>query len=131
MNQSLEKIVIIGLNLTLLVTVGVPLLFTTSQVILVTDQSLTFQQFINDIDETVLTADQSQTALVRKIIVPNNVSLEAEFNQLIFKVYLDSWYIITRTYRCVIFLTGPRGSGVHILTINASASSIQIVFEPA
>lgn len=131
MNQSLEKIIIIGLNLTLLFTVGIPLLFTTSQVIFVTDQSLTFQQFINDIDETILTADESQTALVKTIIVPNNVSLEAEFNQLIFKVYLDSWYIITRTYRCTIFLTAPLGSGVHILTVNASVSSIQIVFEPA
>ncbi|MFW9830250.1 MAG: hypothetical protein ACFFD8_00510 [Candidatus Thorarchaeota archaeon] len=129
MNQSLEKIVIIGLNLTLLITIGLPLLITTTQVISESEQSIVFQNFVNDVDSSILLADQSGESVSVRVVVPSNVTLEAEYNQLIFKVYLDSWYIITRTYRYTIFLVGPSHSGLHLLTITPTNSSLQILFQ--
>lgn len=130
MNQSLEKIIIIGLNLTLLITIGLPLLITTTQVISESEQSIIFQQFVLDVDETIQIADQSRTSISVQVMVPSNVSLEAELNQLIFKVYLGSWYIITRTYRCTILLSGPISNGLHLMTITSTNTSLQITFQP-
>jgi hypothetical protein len=129
LNQSLEKIVLIGLNLTLIIAIGVPLFFTTTQVISETEQSLSFQQFVQDVDETILQADQSQTTLTKHIIVPANVSLECEKNQLIFKTYMTSWYIVTRTYRCPIFLTSSPEMGSNKLIITVNETLIQITFQ--
>ncbi len=129
MNQSLEKIIIIGLNLTLLVTIGVPLFLTTTQVITETEQSLSFQQFVHDLDETILVADFNRTIQTRQLIIPDNVTLETEFNQLIFKIYIDSWHIITRTYRCTILLSGSVRSGLQFFTVNATDTVIQVIIQ--
>lgn len=129
MNQSLEKIIIIGLNLTLLVAIGIPLFFTTTQVITETEQSLTFQEFVQEVDETILVADYNRTIQRRQLFIPSNVTLETEYNQLIFKVYIDSWHIITRTYRCTILLSGSAESGLQILTVNATDTVIQVAFQ--
>lgn len=128
-NQSLEKIIIIGLNLTLLVAIGIPLFFTTTQVITETEQSLTFQEFVQEVDETILVADYNRTIQRRQLFIPSNVTLETEYNQLIFKVYIDSWHIITRTYRCTILLSGSAESGLQILTVNATDTVIQVAFQ--
>ena len=130
MNQSLEKIIIIGLNLTLLITIGLPLLITTTHVISESEQSIIFQQFVLDVDETIQIADQSQTSISVQVMVPSNVTLDAELNQLIFKVYLGSWYIITRTYSCPILLSGPTRNGLHLLTVIPANTSLQIIFQP-
>ncbi len=129
LNQSLEKIVIIGLNLTLLVVIGVPLLFSSVQIISDSDQSITFQYFIQDLDESILLADQSRTKITRQIMVPENVSIDAVHNQLVFKIHLETWHIITRTYRCPIQLDGPTQSGNHLLSINVTEITIQITFQ--
>jgi len=129
-NQSLEKIIIIGLNLTLLVTIGVPLFLTTTQVITETEQSLSFQQFVNDVDETILVADYNRTIQTRPLIIPSNITLETEYNQLIFKIYIDSWHILTRTYRCTILLSGSIIGGLQILTVNATDTVIQVIIQP-
>ncbi|MFX0078411.1 MAG: hypothetical protein ACFE8O_04155 [Candidatus Hermodarchaeota archaeon] len=129
MNQSLEKIIIIGLNLTLLVTIGVPLFLTTTQIITETEQSLSFQQFVNDVDEIILVADFNRTIQKRQLIIPGNVTLETEYNQLIFKIFIDSWHIITRTYRCTIRLSGSVKSGLQIFTVNATDTVIQVTIQ--
>ncbi len=129
MNQSLEKIVIIGLNLTLLVSIGIPLLFTTTQVLSQSEQTIEFQQFVQDIDELILRADQNRSYLTTQIIVPPNVTLEAVSNQLVFKVYLENWHIITRTYRCSLQISGLSHSGYYHLSINATESIILITFQ--
>jgi hypothetical protein len=127
--QSLEKIIILGLNLTLLVTIGLPLLATTTQVITETEQSLTFQQFVQDVDEIILVADFNRTIQTRQLVIPENVTLETQYNQLIFKVYLDSWHVITRTYRCSIHLSGSVRSGLSVITVNATETIIQVTFQ--
>ncbi len=129
MNQSLEKIIIIGLNLTLLVAIGVPLLFSTTQLISQSEQTITFQHFVQDVDEAIITADQERGFFVIQISIPVNVSLEAENNQLIFKVYLDSWHIVTRTYRCPIRINGQLNEGIHQLSVHATEELILITFQ--
>ena len=129
MNQSLEKIVIIALNLTLLVTIGLPLLFSTTQVLTQSEQTVAFQQFVQDLDELILTADQERTCLATQIIVPTNVTLEAVNNQLIFKVYLEIWHIVTRTYRCSLQIIGLSNSGFHQISVNATEAIISITFQ--
>ncbi|MFX0169286.1 MAG: hypothetical protein ACFE89_08040 [Candidatus Hodarchaeota archaeon] len=130
MNQSLEKIIIIGLNLTLLVTIGVPLLFATTQVISETEHTVAFQNFVQEVDETILLADQGQSVIVKQVFVPVNVSILTENTQLIFKIYLGSWQMAARTYRCPLQLSSPTQSGLHWLTVNATSSSISISFQP-
>lgn len=130
MNQSLEKIIIIGLNLALIVTIGVPLLFATTQVISESEQSITFQQFVQEVDEAVLLADQNQSPVVKQVFVPANVSIVTEHTQLVFKIYLGSWHMAARTYRCSLQLSGPHRSGLHLLTVNATSTLISISFQP-
>lgn len=130
MNQSLEKIVIIGLNLSLLVTIGLPLLFNTGQLLHQSEQAIAFQQFVQNIDELILSADNQQTCLTTEIFVPANLTLEAVNNQLIFKVYLDNWHIITRTYRSSLMISGLNQPGYYQLLINATESAIQLIFQP-
>lgn len=129
MNQSLEKIVIIALNLTLLVTIGLPMLFTTTQVLIQSEQALTFQQFVQDIDESIIAADQERSYLILQVTVPPNVTLEAVNNQLLFKVYLGNWHIITRTYRCLLQVNGLFTTGYHQLSINATELVIRLTFQ--
>lgn len=129
LNQSLEKIVLIGLNLILLIAIGVPLFLTTTQVISEAEQSLLFEQFVQEVDDSIHQADQGQTTVTKQIIVPANVSLECENNQLIFKTYLNSWYVVTRTYRCPISLTASPQKGANRLIIAANETLIQITFQ--
>lgn len=129
MNQSLEKVVIIGLNLLLLVSVGLPLLFTTTEVITETEQSLIYQHCIQVIDEAILLADQNRIPITREIAIPVNLTLEAEFNLLIFKYYLDGWFVITRSYRCFIVVDGFNQNQVHLLHVNANDTTICLQFE--
>lgn len=128
LNQSLEKIVFIGLNLVLIISIGLPLLFTTTQVISETEQSLLYQGFIQDVDETIVFADQNRILVTREIDVPDNMTLEAEYNQLVFKYFMDRWYVISRSYRCVINLNGPQSKGQHLLEVNATDTMIIINF---
>ena len=128
MNQSLEKIIIIGLNLTLLVTIGLPLLLATNQVISDTQQTVEFHQFVQEVDETILLADQNQSNITKHIIVPSNVSLSIEHTQLIFKIYLGSWQMAARTYRLPLQLVGPTQNGLHWLSVNATTTFISIAF---
>jgi hypothetical protein len=130
LNQSLEKIVIIGLNLTLLLTIGVPLLFSTTHVLIQSEQMITFQNFVQDVDQSIITADQERGFLSRPLFVPNNVTLEPVNNQLIYKIYLDDWHLVTRTYRCQIQIIAPSHSGNYQLSVNSTESLILINFEP-
>ena len=129
MNQSLEKIVIIGLNLTLLIAIGVPLLFSTTQVISQSEQAISFQQFVQNIDDLILTADQERTQITTQIVVPENVTIEAVNNQLIFKVFLKDWHIVTRIYRCLLQVVGYSQAGYYQLSISATESIIVIEFQ--
>ena len=129
MNQSLEKILIIALNLSLLVTIGLPLLFTTTQVLTQSEEAQEFQQFVQNIDESILTADHDQTSLTIQVIVPTNVTLEAVNNQLIFRVYLERWHIVTRIYRCPLQVIGLSSTGFHQLSIDATEFVIRLTFQ--
>jgi hypothetical protein len=129
LNQSLEKILIIALNLTLLVTIGLPLLFTTTQVLTQSEEAQTFQQFVQDIDESILTADYERTCLTVHVNVPPNVTLDTVNNQLIFKVNLEKWHIVTRIYRCPVTVSGLSSNGFHQLSINATEFLIQLTFQ--
>ena len=130
MNQSLEKILIIGLNLTLLITIGVPLLFSTTQVLTQSEQIIAFQDFVQDVDQSIITTDQERGAFSRLIFVPDNVTIASVNNQIIFKIYLDDWHVVTRTYRCQIQLIGALHSGSHQLSVNATESLIVVNFQP-
>jgi hypothetical protein len=130
LNQSLEKIIIIGLNLTLLLTIGVPLLFSTTHVLTQSEQMVTFQNFVQDVDQSIITADQERGFLSRPLFVPNNVTVEPVNDQLIFKIYLDDWHIVTRTYRCHIQVIGTFHSGNYQLSVNSTESLILVNFEP-
>ncbi len=130
MNQSLEKIVIIGLNLTLLITIGVPLLFSTTQVLTQSEEIIAFQDFVQEVDQSIITADQERVFLTRLLFIPNNVTIEPVNNQLIFKIYLDDWYLVIRTYRCQIQVLGMLHSGGHQLSVNATESLILVNFQP-
>lgn len=130
MNQSLEKIVIIGLNLTLLITIGVPLLFSTTQVLTQSEEIIAFQDFVQEVDQSIITADQERVFLTRLLFVPNNVTIEPVNNQLIFKIYLDDWHLVIRTYRCQIQVLGLLHSGGHQLSVNATESLIRVNFQP-
>ncbi len=129
MNQSLEKIVIIGLNLTLLVTVGIPLFFTTTEVLSQSEQVMAFQQFVQEIDELILVNVQEHTFQTVQILVPPNLTLEAVNNQLIFKIYIQDWHIVTRTYSCSLQVLGPIYEGLNYLSINATDLTILISFQ--
>ena len=130
MNQSLEKIVIIGLNLTLLITIGVPLLFSTTQVLTQSEEIIAFQDFVQEVDQSIITADQERIFLTRLLFIPNNVTIEPVNNQLIFKIYLDDWHLVIRTYRCQIQVLGLLHSGNHQLSVNATDSIILVNFQP-
>lgn len=129
LNQSLEKIVIIGLNLTLLVTIGIPLLFTTTDVLSQSEHVIEFQQFVQELDELILTNEQEQSFQTAQIIVPPNLTLEAVNNQLIFKVYIQDWHILTRTYRHSLQVIGPIYAGHNQVSINATDLAILISFQ--
>jgi hypothetical protein len=130
LNQSLEKVAIIGINLFLLVSVGLPLLFTTTEVIIETEQSLRYQHCIQEIDEAILLADQNRIPITKEIAIPVNLTLKAEFNQLIFKYYLDGWFVISRSYRCYITVDGFNQGQVNLLHVNANDTTICLQFEP-
>lgn len=129
MNQSLERIIFIGLNLTLIISIGLPLLLSTTHVITETEQQLIYQQFINDVDETILFADQNQISVIRKINVPKNLTMETQLNQLIFQFFSGDWYVIHRSYRCMIILDAPSVNGPHLIQVNATTDTIHVSFQ--
>ena len=105
------------------------MLFSTTQIISQSEQTITFQQFVQDVDESILTADQERGFVTLQISIPANVSLEVENNQLIFKVFLDTWHLVTRTYRCPIQISGQLSQGIHQLSVHATEELILITFQ--
>jgi hypothetical protein len=131
LNQSLERIVFIGLNLALLVSTGIPLLLLTTQVISEATQQMEYQQFIDEVDEAVLFAEQNQASTMREISVPENITVTAQYNQLAFKFYLGSWFVITRSYEHNVTVEGPKAVGPHLLLISIEGEGIRVLFQPA
>lgn len=131
MNQSLERIVFIGLNLALLVSTGVPLLLSTTQVISETARQLEYQQFIDEVDEAILFAEHNQVSTTREISVPENITLTAQYNQLVFKFYLGSWFVTTRSYEHNMTVEGPTAVGPHLLWVSMEDEGIQVLFQPS
>ena len=131
MNQSLERIIFIGLNLALLVSAGIPLLLSTTQVISEGERQLEYQQFIDEVDKTILFAEQNQVSTTRQISVPENLTVTAQYNQLVFRVYLGSWLVTTRSYEHNMTVEGPTAPGPHLLCISVEDVSIRVMFQPS
>ena len=131
MNQSLEKIVFIGLNLIILTSIGLPLLFSTTQVLNELEHQLVYHKFIDEVDESILLAYENRIDLTRSIEVPPNLTISAESNQLVFRFFYNSWHVTSRSYQCMINVEGPIISGPHLLTINATDTIITIRFQLA
>lgn len=131
LNQSLERIVFIGLNLALLVSTGIPLLLSTTQVISESERQLRYRQFIDEVDETILFADQNQVFTTKQISVPENLTVTAQYNQLVFRFYLGSWFITTRSYEHNMTVEGPTTPGPHLLCISLEELSIRVLFQPS
>lgn len=131
MNQSLERIIFIGLNLALLVSAGIPLLLSTTQVISEGERQLEYQQFIDEVDKTILFAEQNQVSTTRQISVPENLTVTAQYNQLVFRVYLGSWLVTTRSYEHNMTVEGPTAPGPHLLCISVEDVSIRVLFQPS
>lgn len=131
MNQSLEKIIIIGLNLTILVSIGIPLLLSTTQIISEAEQQLIYQQFIDEVDETIIFAEQNWVSLNQTLNVPANISIEAQNHRLVFKFFCNGWHITTRSYQVKITIMGPTTDGPHLLQITAGDAHLHIIFKPS
>jgi hypothetical protein len=131
LNQSLERIIFIGLNLALLVSAGIPLLLSTTQVISEGERQLEYQQFIDEVDKTILFAEQNQVSTTRQISVPENLTVTAQYNQLVFRVYLGSWLVTTRSYEHNMTVEGPTAPGPHLLCISVEDVSIRVLFQPS
>ncbi|MCW3988410.1 MAG: hypothetical protein NWE87_08900, partial [Candidatus Bathyarchaeota archaeon] len=117
MNQSLEKIIFIGLNLTLFVSVGIPLLLSTTQVITESEQQIAIQQFINEVDEGVFFSDQNGIPVTRTIYVPVNITVTSQHHHLIFTFFYERWYTTARIYQHKVTVDGPTSPGPHFLEI--------------
>jgi hypothetical protein len=111
------------------VTIGIPLLFTTTEVLSQSEQVKAFQQFVQEIDELVLTNEQAHTYQTTQIIVPPNLTLDAVNNQLVFKIYIQDWHIVSRTYSCSLQVFGPIYEGLNQVSINATELVILISFQ--
>ncbi len=129
LNQSLERIIFIGLNLALLVSTGIPLLLSTTQVISESERQLRYQQFIDEVDETILFAERNQIFTTKEISVPENLTMSAQYNQLVFRFYLSSWFIISRSYGRNITVEGPSAPGPYLLCVSIDALSIEVLFQ--
>jgi len=131
LNQSLEKIIIIGLNLTILVSIGFPLFLSTTQILSEAEQQMIYQEFIDEVDETIIFAEQNWLSLNQTLNVPANISIEAQNQQLIFKFFCNGWYITTRTYQVKITIIGPNTTGPHLLQILTGDAQLNIFFKPS
>jgi hypothetical protein len=129
LNQSLEKLIIIGLNLTILVSVGLPLLLSTTQIISEAEQQLIYQRFIDEVDETIIFAEQNWISLNQTINVPANISIEAQNQRLVFKFFYNEWHITSRSYQVRIILTGPTTDGPNLFKIITGDAQLYIFFE--
>ncbi len=130
MNQSLEKIIFIGLNLTLFVSVGVPLLLSTTQVITESEQQIAIQQFINEVDESVLFADQNGIPVTSTIYVPVNVTVTSDNHHLIFTFYYERWHTTALIYQHEVTVEGPTSPGPHYLDVTVDDVYLYVVFDP-
>jgi hypothetical protein len=129
MNQSLERIVFIGLNLALLASTGIPLLVSTTQIISESERQLEYQQFIDEVDEMILYVQQNQVSATRQVSIPNNITVSALHNQLVFRFYLNTWFVVTRSYEYNITVEGPAGPGSHLLSVSLRELIIQVLFQ--
>jgi hypothetical protein len=127
----LERIIFIGLNLALLVSAGVPLLLSTTQILSESERQLEYQQFIDEVDKTILFAEQNQVSTTRQISVPENLSVSAQYNQLVFRFYLGSWFVTTRSYEHNMTVEGPTAPGPHLLCVSIEGVSIRVLFQPS
>jgi hypothetical protein len=119
------------LNLALLVSAGIPLLLSTTQVISESERQLEYQQFIDEVDKTILFAEQNKVSTTRQISVPENLSITAQYNQLVFRFYLGSWLVTTRSYEHNMTVEGPTAPGLHLLCIFVEDVSIRVLFQPS
>jgi len=131
LNQSLERILFIGLNLALLVSAGIPLLLSTTQVISEGERQLEYQQFIDEVDKTILFAEQNQVSTTRQVSVPANLNVTAQYNQLVFRFYMGGWLVTTRSYEHNMTIEGPKAPGLHLLSISVEDVSIRVLFQPS
>jgi len=129
LNQSLERIIFIGLNLALLVSTGIPLLLSTTQVISESEQLLRYEQFIEEVDKAILFAEQNQVFTTRQVSVPENITITAQYNQLVFRFYLGSWFAATRSYARNITVEGPTTPGPYLLCISLEELNIRVLFQ--
>ena len=81
------------------------------------------------IDETINLAVQRHAPITRTINVPTNLTVTAQYNQLIFKFFYNSWFITTRYYQYNITIEGPTTFGPHNLFVTVDATGIYILFE--
>ena len=129
MNQSLERIVFIGLNLALLVSAGIPLLLSVTHVISESEQQLRYQQFIDEVDETILFAERTELFTTKHVSVPENLTMTSKQNRLEFRFYLNSWFLITRSYERNITVEGPSAPGAYVLCVSVDEFIIQVLFQ--
>jgi hypothetical protein len=129
LNQSLEKIIFIGLNLTLFVSVGVPLLLSTTQVITESEQQIAIQHFINEVDENVLFSDQNGIPITTTIYVPVNITVTSQQHHLIFTFYYERWHTTALIYQHQVIVEGPTCSGPHYLEVTVDDVNLYVVFE--
>jgi hypothetical protein len=130
LNQSLEKIIFIGLNLTLFVSVGVPLLLSTTQVITESEQQIAIQQFINEVDESVLFSDQNGIPVTSTIYVPVNVTVASQNHHLIFTFYYERWHTTALIYEHEVIVEGPTSPGPHYLEVTVDDVYLYVLFDP-
>jgi hypothetical protein len=129
MNQSLEKIIFIGLNLTLFVSVGIPLLLSTTQVITESEQQLAIQQFIDEVDESVFFSDQNGIPVTRTIYVPVNVTVTSQHHHIIFTFFYERWHTTALIYQHEVILDGPSSPGLHHLEVTVDDVNLYVQFE--
>ena len=122
---------LIGLNLALLVSTGIPLLLSTSQIISESERQLAYQQFIDEVDEVILHVEQNQVFTTKQISVPDNITVSSHQNQLVFRFYLSNWFVTTRSYDYDITVEGPASSGAYLLSVSLQESGIHVLFQPS
>ena len=110
---------------------GIPLLLSTTQVISEGERQLEYQQFIDEVDKTILFAEQNQVSTTRQVSVPENLSIAAQHNQLVFRFYIGSWLVTTRSYEHNMTVEGPEAPGLHLLCISVEDVSIRVLFQPS
>lgn len=119
------------MNLSILVSIGLPLLLSTTQILSEAEQQMIYQDFIDEVDKTVIFAEQNWISLNQTLNVPTNISIEAQNQQLVFKFFCNGWHITTRSYQVKITIMGPTTDGPHLLQIFTGDAQLNIIFEPS